>query len=697
MVGKVNFLLGIHNHQPVGNFEHVLEDAYQRAYKPFFEVFEKFDLKLTVHFTGWLLEWLKERHPEYLDRLKALVEAGRLEIATGGFYEPIIPVIPPKDRIDQIKLLTKFVEDNFNCTPRGMWLAERIWEPQIAKELAQAGVEYVVVDDNHFHWAGLHDDELVGYYVTEEEGHTLKIFPISKTLRYLIPFEPPERALEHLKQFVDSSGYKMQVMFDDGEKFGLWPGTYEHVYKKGWLKEFFSVLEATEWIEVKTFSEYIDSHPPAGRVYIPISSYVEMTEWALPSRAREKFEDLLEDLKNRGEMEKYGMFLKGGIWRSFLAKYTEANLMHKKMLYVGKKIEESENEQKKKEARKYYFMGQANDAYWHGVFGGLYLPHLREAIFSNLIKAETLLDGESSKVINLDIDCDGSDEIVVETPYYNFYLDPDYGGRIIELDYRTRYVNILNNLTRRYEPYHRKLREAVTAEELTRSGTTKTIHDVILAREEGLEKLLAYDWYERYAMIDHFLGWDTTLDKFERCEYSEQGDFVNQPYRVLKCSEKEIVLKRDGHVWVDSNWVPISLEKRLSLKDRGFRVTYIIGNGWTYPVELWFSVENNVSLLAPNASDRYYTADGRKMGTMSSRGAVKARVFGVTDEYRKVSFKVVTTSPVEHWYFPVYTVSYSEAGFEKVYQCSSISTHFRIALEPGELETLEFFVRLDEI
>ena len=36
-----------------------------------------------------------------------------------------------------------------------MWLAERIWEPQLPRVLREAGVEFVLVDDSHFALAGL--------------------------------------------------------------------------------------------------------------------------------------------------------------------------------------------------------------------------------------------------------------------------------------------------------------------------------------------------------------------------------------------------------------------------------------------------------------------------------------------------------------------------------------------------------------
>ena len=83
---KINFIFGVHNHQPVGNFDFVFEMAMKKSYLPFLEVFEKFkNLKVAIHNSGSLLEWIEKNSPEYMDRVKKLVTAGRAEIIPGGF------------------------------------------------------------------------------------------------------------------------------------------------------------------------------------------------------------------------------------------------------------------------------------------------------------------------------------------------------------------------------------------------------------------------------------------------------------------------------------------------------------------------------------------------------------------------------------------------------------------------------------
>ncbi len=46
----------------------------------------------------------------------------------------------------------------------------------------------------------------------------------------------------------------MSVLYgDDGEKFGVWPGTRRRVWEKGWMESFLGALaEAGDWLRVVT-------------------------------------------------------------------------------------------------------------------------------------------------------------------------------------------------------------------------------------------------------------------------------------------------------------------------------------------------------------------------------------------------------------------------------------------------------------
>ncbi|MCK4349805.1 MAG: DUF1925 domain-containing protein, partial [Candidatus Krumholzibacteria bacterium] len=343
MEKRVTFILGLHNHQPVGNFEHIFEQAYRQAYLPFLEVLGTFpEIPLVIHNSGVLWDWLGKRHPEYIELVSSMVERGQAEIMSGGYYEPILSVIPERDRQGQLGMMRRFLEERFGAVPRGCWLTERIWEPHLPKTLEAAGLEYVVVDDAHFKATGFGSQEMRGFFLSEEDGRYIRIFPIDKSLRYLIPFKEPEKAIDHLRAIEQEPGsdQKIVVIVDDGEKFGLWPGTHKRCYEEGWLERMCTLLaENSDWIELSTFSRVIDSYRPKGIVYLPTASYSEMMEWALPIRAGDRYREAVEALALSERFAEPAEMVRGGFWRNFLLKYEESNWMHKRMIAVSEAVE----------------------------------------------------------------------------------------------------------------------------------------------------------------------------------------------------------------------------------------------------------------------------------------------------------------------------------------------------------------------
>ncbi|MFQ6058739.1 MAG: alpha-amylase/4-alpha-glucanotransferase domain-containing protein, partial [Anaerolineae bacterium] len=391
--------LAIHSHQPVGNFDFVFAEAYQKAYEPLIAALERHpSIRMALHFSGCLRDWIVEHHPDYFPRIAALVARGQVEIMTGGYYEPILVAIPDVDKLGQIEKLTQAVRDDFGYEPTGLWLAERVWEPHLAKPLSEAGIEYTIVDDTHFKYVGLEDKDLFGYYVTEEQGAPLKIFGTSKWLRYSIPWKSVEEVMEYLRREAENVGAglspcpKIAVMGDDGEKFGLWPGTYTHCWAPedggpGWMEEFFTALEEnSDWVTTIPPGEYARRFPALGRIYLPTASYDEMTEWALPADDSHDIVHLKERLKQEGRDDAL-RFVKGGFWRNFLAKYPEVNNLHKKMLWVSEKVHRALTPSPLRSSPPlptlrlrsgqalgegeglldHLWAGQCNCPYWHGV------------------------------------------------------------------------------------------------------------------------------------------------------------------------------------------------------------------------------------------------------------------------------------------------------------------------------------------
>jgi alpha-amylase len=712
---KIKFAFGIHNHQPIGNFEQVFEKACKKCYSPFLELLEKYPFfKLSLHYCGILFDWLFDNHPELVEKLKVLVRKGQVELLTGGYYEPIFPVISDEDKIGQIEKLSSFIKQNFDFAPSGMWVAERVWEPHLPKYFAQAGVKFCLLDDSHFKYSGLEDEKLLGYYLTEEEGYPLALFPISKKLRYYIPFKEPEEIVDYLKSLSTEEGENLIVYADDGEKFGIWPNTFEHCYEDRWLERFFEKLkENLDWIEMVHFRQALKELSTLGRIYLPTASYYEMMHWALLPEAFQEFENFENALKEKDLFEKYGIFVRGGFWRNFLAKYPESNQMHKRMLYLNqkiKKLESSKNINKEKilQIRDECWKSQCNDPYWHGVFGGLYLSNLRKPIYEHLIRADKLIDELGHKDKNwieyevIDFDKDGKEEIIIESPVFNFYFAPQLGGVLYEMDFKPKDLNLLDILSRREEGYHRKLSE-IKSQELKTTEKFASIHDLVQVKEDGLEKLLTYDWYRRGSFIDHFLGKNTKLDDFARCQYPEQGDFVNQPYEQ-KINKKEdylkLVLSRSGFVWVDNQKANINLIKKISLKGdkKELKIIYELVNKHSEPVNLWFGIEFNFGMLScEDERKSFFVKDKelkeKKLNLKSEDENIES--FGIKDKALGLLIYFKVDRPSSLWQFPLYTVSLSESGFEKTYQSTILFPNWKIRLNPEEVWQVKIINRID--
>jgi 4-alpha-glucanotransferase len=464
-VKSVIFCFNTHNHQPIGNFDNIIEEAYEKSYKPFFDIAEKYPhVKFGTHFTGILLDWLEAKHPDYLDRLRGLAQKGQLEMISGGFYEPILSVIPAQDQQAQIKKLNDRIRQRFDMEPKGMWLAERVWEQRLAGVLSQAGIKYIFLDDTHFISAGLSQKDLNGYYLTEDEGQTLAIFPISKELRYTMPFASVDETIRVLRDAASESGNNIVCFADDGEKFGVWPKTFEHVYGEGWLEEFFAkISENRSWINIEHGSKIIARVAPVGRIYLPTASYAEMLHWALPSAEAfvdyEDFEHALKD--DEATWGKYMQFVRGGYWRNFMAKYPETNHLHKHVLRTSRRMKSAGI---LSDAYDSLLAAECNDPFWHGVFGGIYLNNLRHANYTELLKADrALYDANTPNEIVVsqeDFNCDGRDELIVETDKLAMYFDSAQGGMLTELDIKPIAFNVLNIVNRQQEGYHAKIMKA---------------------------------------------------------------------------------------------------------------------------------------------------------------------------------------------------------------------------------------------
>jgi hypothetical protein len=462
----LRFAFGVHLHQPTGNFDHIIAEHVRDAYAPFLRAaIDRELVPLSLHISGPLLEWLEAHDTAYLDLVGRLVADGHLELLLAGFYEPVLAALPREDRLEQIGWMRDALRRRFGAEADGLWLTERVWDPGLPTDLADAGVRYVVVDDRHFLVTGFERERLHAPFRTESGGRRLALLPIDERLRYLIPFKPPEDTVAHLRA-LRHAGHALAVFADDGEKFGGWPGTSDWVFRRGWLAEFCAAVrglrDAGE-VHLVTLGAAVRDTPSAGLAYLPTASYREMEHWALPPAAAVRLSRLEGELGETRMAGPDGALVRGGHWLNFLVRYPESNRMHKKMLALSALCRRGGDPPA---ARRAIGRAQCNDAYWHGVFGGLYLPHLRAAIWHQLAIAERELRGQEALAFEtLDLDGDGHDELWIHGPAVSAVVSPHRGGAIEDLTLLDAGVNVTDVLTRRREAYHDDAGVALDAED----------------------------------------------------------------------------------------------------------------------------------------------------------------------------------------------------------------------------------------
>jgi alpha-amylase len=454
-VSALRFGLGLHLHQPVGNFDSVFTQHLEEVYRPLLqEVIGGGCAPATLHLSGPLLDWLAGHAGDFLDQLGVLVADGKVELLLAGYDEPILAALAPADRLEQIGRMRDTLRARFGVTAEGLWLTERVWEPDLAGDLHAAGVRYVLVDDRHFLAAGFERDALFRPWLTEHGGRQVTLLPIDERLRYLVPFRPPAELEEYLRA-LHREEQPLAILADDGEKFGGWPGTFEWVYRKGWLRDFLAALDRLRdegVVRLVSFGEAVREVAPRGPAYLPTASYREMEGWALPPAGARRLAALEAELGTERLSGAEAGLLRGSHWRNFLTRYSESNRMHKKALALSALCRERGDPPA---ARRAIGRAQCNDAYWHGVFGGLYLPHLRHAIWRELATAEReLRQGEGLSWTAEDLDCDGATELAIHSGAFSAVISPARGGALEELLQFDRLLNLAATLTRRREAYH---------------------------------------------------------------------------------------------------------------------------------------------------------------------------------------------------------------------------------------------------
>lgn len=692
MTASLRFCLALHNHQPVGNFDDVIEQAVEESYQPFLDVFERYEsLRLSLHVSGSLMMWLQRRRPDYVERLRQLVEADRIEMLGGALYEPILSMIPSSHRVRQIQKYSAWLHRHLGCEVQGMWIPERVWEPGLVSDLVRAGIRYTILDDFHFRCAGLGDEQLHGHYLTEDQGSVVGVFPGSEQLRYLIPFRQPGETLDYLRYIAELHPGTTVVFADDGEKFGTWPGTRQHVYEDGWLNRFFDTLaDQADWLECTTLSTALDATPPCGKAFLPAASYREMTEWALPVKQQQQYAQLVADMKTDDRWQTLRQFLHGGFWRNFRVRYAEADEMYARMMHVAGRLERAGAGDSPPdwfdEAEELLFRSQCNCPWWHGAFGGIYLPHLRNAVYQNLIRADSLIDqvsGNDHDCLAIEADDFNQDryqEVRIANRHLIGWLAPARGGHLYELDVRAVGHNLLATMQRREEAYHSRVQQGDRLESGP-AGSAASIHEQVVFKQPGLDQKLLYDTHPRKSLVDHFWPLDCSLAEMVDGTANELGDFVTGYFEstIRRGADRhQLLMTRTSQVAGRE----ITLTKGVTLaRDRGCLELAWLLEGLPAKAEFRFGTEFNFAGMPAGLDDRLLLdEDGQSLGSIGQSLVLEnGHALTLSDAWLGLQARLAWDRPARLWTWPVETVSQSEGGFELIHQSTIVQPNWVVS------------------
>lgn len=723
MQARAHLVCTLHFHQPTGVGPKALDRAFDDYYDVLLDVVEEDpNLRLNLHFTGTILEHATAHHPAFLDRLRSLWKADRIELLGGAFHDPVLPSIPERDALGQLQYTANFYEQHFGRRPEGAWLCLRAWDPALIRTLVGAGIRYTLLDDAQFVVAGLHPDALKGHYTTERAGHTISVFPIDYELVRAVQGSDRAGILATLESL---SGRQRGA-----EGVEVFAGDGQALMAQGRLGDFLSVLRSQyAWVKTYRLQTAMDLFRSRGRVYLPTSTDPELGDWSRPADTVKRRRLFMRQMEAMGVQEEAQQFAGGVVFDNFLVKYPEVNRLHKRMLRASRRVDQLRTVLRQRQERGRAGAGdqkaravlqkacsglwrsQNHSAYWHGgdLNEGIYNPIIRQRAQRELLQAEAAIDriltdrkGEQWQALRADFDADGDEDVQVITPQFNAIVNPSEGGTLQELDLRQHSLPLLSSFSPVEEPYH----EALAGNEVMLvdgddADTLPTIPRVPPDVAPSLQRL-RLDSVPRGFCQDHFFAPETTLEAFSRRQFRPLGDFADGAFEIVKV-EKPEVEGQEGAVVVGRSGVVRDLEETSLLRiEKAYRfevtrprlaILHTIKNRSRDSASLWHGIEWTFGVPSARPAKvrvRAVGPDGERVVCLTDAPVDLGQAAWLewSDEAAGLAIVIELDQPRTFWWTPVRTVHRKRGGWKEVVQGSTLLAHGRVEIWGEEQQSL---------
>jgi hypothetical protein len=629
MSGNLTVILGYHDHLPPGAKDDEFEEIYSSRLKPFVTILNgNPGVPAALHLSGPLLERLKQKKPEFFLLIGDLVARKQIELLGGGFYEPLLPLLPLADKIGQIELLTTYIRQHFGKKPQGCYLPFGAWEQSLAGVLSSCGMTYTFLGEDQFKASGIEGEELYSPWITEDQGKLVAVFPVAGSVS-----NGPRNSGAEIRDFIDgtiNSGGTRNPGLRAQTKLSFMPGGLVTVFPRfsGGGAEtviggFFEQLAggvAEKKLEMSLPGKFLKTAGPLKRAYFP-------------SSADSGFMSQLDDGRRFSCLQP----------RRFLMSYAEANNLYSKMYFTHTLINQLRGDKaRKKTAREELWKAQGADAFCRTAGRDIACSPVRKHAYKSLISAERITREKGNfapSLLTFDFDLDGEAEYLFQDKNVNCYVKAE-GASVFELDYLPKGWNYLDT----FSP-HRSFR--------------------------------------RYAFMDRFLDPGVSPDVLEALARGtgNSGRFCGRElYEASADRQHGRVLFR-----LPAGAGPfgsIALEKSYRLEKNIIVLSYTLTNRGETETDFCFVSQFDLSFADPEHFSVYTLSAASGAPALPKNGALAAGLNAVEVSDTKNS-SVLGFSSDQSFDLHLFQIS-AQAGACETYQSSCFLPLFRLKLGPGQ-------------
>jgi hypothetical protein len=643
MEQPISFILGSHNHLPLGTSDDVFERTYHNKLKPFISTLYKYPkIQATLHYSGILLQRLERAHPEFFMLIRDMVSRKQIELLSGGFYEPMMPLIPLSDKIGQLELLTTYIRKQFGKRPQGCRLPALAWEQSLVGPLNTCGILYTFLDEGQFSLSGLSDENPC---ITEDQGKIISVFPVSCGLNQQFAQQRASAVLENMLIKTHSKD-RVICVFPD-----------------------------------RLFAENGDQAPDTTYQFFfeDIARFETNFNFTSPDK-------IFKNLKNLKKayfpgsisldaLSKNAPLPRGELPRQFLISYPEANGLYAKMMFTHVLINQLKGDKsRKRTAREELWKAQGYDSFCPAVDGGIYHSSIRKAAYKSLIEAEKISREKNftPSLTSFDFDLDGKEEYLFQGEQTNCYIRTQ-GASIFELDYLPRAFNYMDT----FSPF------------AADGGRRTAFADVLVPIETSFESAFENTFNKpsfhnvQEGLLDRHPGKKTfrfcTKENFELTE-------IDKPHEKL-CF----------HLPINAE-VPfgnIEIEKIYNMKKGILTVRYILINKG-HSTEFIFIPSIDLSFPGEGESFiRVFRLNADINESVNSGDAIlQTEGIKFQDIKNEVIIVVASDKPFDAYILPIRIPCPLENSYVDVYQSTNIIPIKTVSLEQEERFEIEFSIRM---